>query len=207
MPVHMRFGVCLLAAIVLSVSSASAQDLNRLREIVGAAQGFQADFTYTTSSAYWDDRQVFTGRLVFRGTQYRVDTATEIIISHGPDTYTYRPSENQVLITATEPTFSPATLFGDFDQYYTVTGSRNTTYEGTPHHAVILQPRDPELPVVEATLWMRINDSMISRIQLVDVNETTTDLRLNNVQLHPQIDSAIFDLSFPEDVEIIDLRS
>ena len=204
----MQFRTCIFLALVFLVPpiDAKAQGMEWLREVAETMKGFQADFTYTTSSQHWDDSQMLRGRLVLQGSQFRVDTDTDIIIAQGPDTYTYRPFDHQVLITVTEPTFSPATIFGDFEQYYAVEEIRRVNFVGVPHFAVTLSPHDTDLPVEEATLWIRSEDYLVSRIQLVDLNDTTTEFRLTNVQLRPQVDPSVFDLTFPDDVEIIDLR-
>ncbi len=198
---------CLLITAVLVAAPACGQSLKRLEQLAASAHGFRADFTYTVSSAYWDDQQEMHGSLVLQGVQYRVETESEVILSHGLDTYVYRPLDNQVLITATEPTLSPATLFGDFEEHYEIASTQPVTYQGTRHLAVVLLPRDSDSSILEVRLWVRSTDEMVIRIQSVDVNETTMDFELTNIDLRPQIGPDTFELSFPESAEMIDLRS
>ena len=203
----MKARIFLSLVAVLMTTPAAAQGFAWLQKLAAQADGFRAEFTYTASSAYWDDQQAFSGSLVLQGSRYRIETNAEVILSHGSDTYVYRPLENQVLITSEEPTFSPATLFGDFEQYYRVAETESSTYRGARHHTIRLAPRDPDSPVLEVVLWMRTADGVVTRIQSVDVNETTMDIELAKIELHPRIDPQTFELSFPENAEIIDLRS
>ncbi len=199
--------MCVLLVAALAAEAASAQSLERLKALAVSAQSFRADFTYTVSSVHWDDRQVSSGSLVLQGMQYRIDTSTETIITHGPDMYVYRPLENQVLITTGEHIYSLSTLFGDFEEYYKVTETRPATYDGARHFAVRLAPRDDESSLREVTLWIRAADDMVTRILSVDVNDTTMDFELTSIDLNPEITSDTFALPFPESAEVIDLRS
>ena len=199
--------ICLLITSVLATMPVGAQGLTWLQELAESRHGFRADFTYTVSSEYWEEEQALSGTLLLRGSQYRVETDSEIILSHGPDTYVYRPLENQVLITSGEPAFSPATLFGNFEEHYSVSGTESATYRGAHHHVVYLAPRQSDSSIVEVVLWMRSSDGMVARIQSVDVNETTMTFELTDIDLRPQIGPDTFELSFPQSAEVIDLRS
>ena len=192
---------------VLVAEAVSAQSLASIKALAQSVQHFRASFTYTVSSPYWDDEEEHTGSLAVQGAQYRVETGTDVILSHGPDTYVYRPAENQVLITTGEPAFSPVTLFGNFEAFYEAVAMESVQYAGVRHHTVLLRPRDPDASVQEVAVWLRAGDGMITRVQSVDVNSTTMDIRLVDIDLNPRFAPDAFDLSFPESAEVIDLRS
>ena len=184
----------------------SSQDFEALRALVESEHGISARFTYTISSPFLDESEVARGTFYMRGSQYRVETDTEIILSHGQDTYIYRQPENQVVITSEDPSFSPVALFGEFDRYYEVT---SVDRPGTSASSirVHLQPLQPDAPVTSVTLWMRVRDHMITRIQAIDGNDTTMDFELSTIRLRPSLEAGLFDLVWPESAEIIDLRS
>ncbi|MEX0599474.1 MAG: outer-membrane lipoprotein carrier protein LolA, partial [Rhodothermales bacterium] len=59
----------------------------------------------------------------------------------------------------------------------------------------------------QATLSMRTRDHNITRLQVVDVNGTTMDFNLTNIELNPALDSTVFQFTPPNGAEVIDLRS
>ena len=209
-------GLALCAAIVLTAGhpTAYAQDaqtvFERLLAKYNSIEGLSAEFTQTMSSAYWDQDESFTGLLILQGEKYRVETSTEVLVVNGQETYVYRPQEQQVLINDVvedEASFTPSTFLLNYDQRFDVLDVDMVTYDGARHYRLNLKPKSLDSFFREATIWMRDRDDIITKLTVLDVNETRMVFTLDNIELNPVLDTDPFLFTPPDGVEVIDLRS
>lgn len=205
----------LLAVVVLSVGqTATAQDADavfeRLHDKYATIQSLRAEFTQTMTSAYTDEASSFTGQLVLEGNKYRVETGTEVLIVSDEEMYIYRPSEKQVLINDVvedDNSFSPSDFLLNYDERFDVSDVETVTLDGTRHYKLRLIPKKEDSFFQEATFWVRNSDTIITRVEVLDVNDTTMVFALKNIQLNPTIDATTFTFTPPAGVEVVDLRS
>ena len=209
-------GLALFAAIVLTAGhpAAHAQDADvvfeRLLAKYNSIDALSAEFTQTMSSAFSEQEDSFTGRLILQGDKYRVETGTEVLVVNGQETYVYRPMEQQVLINDVvedEASFTPSSFLLNYDQRFDVRDVAVVTYNGAKHYRLNLEPKSPDSFFREATIWMRDRDDIITKLTMLDVNETRMAFTLDNIELNPPLDADTFSFTPPEGVEIIDLRS
>jgi outer membrane lipoprotein carrier protein len=205
----------LLAVFVLSIGqTAAAQDADavfqRLRDKYQTIQSLRAEFTQTMTSAYTDGESSFAGQLVLEGDKYRVETGSEVLIVTDTETYVYRPNEKQVLINDVvedDNSFSPSDFLLNYDERFDVSSVETVTIGGTRHYKLRLTPKKADSFFQEATLWVRNSDTIITRVEVLDVNDTKMVFSLKNIQLNPRIDAKTFSFTPPQGVEVIDLRS
>ena len=211
----------LFAAIVLTAGhpAAHAQTSNneladavfeRLLAKYNAIDALRAEFTQTMSSSYMEQDESFTGTLILQGEKFRIETGTEVLVVNGQETYVYRPVEQQVLINdvvESEDSFMPNEFLLHHDERFDVLDVDEVTYDGARHFRLNLKPKNPDSFFKEATLWMRHRDDVITKLTVLDVNETRMVFTLDNIELNPSLDADTFSFTPPDGVEIIDLRS
>lgn len=212
------FSVVLLFAALTVLSfghtTAQAQDAatiaKRLQDKYNTVQSLRAEFTQTMTSAFSDDAATSSGVLVVSGDKYRVETATQTLVTDGVTTSIYLPEENQVLLNdfiQDETSFSPSEFLLNYDDHFTVTEAETVTLDRAKHIKFSLSPKNKDSFFQEATIWMRDRDDIITRLELLDVNETRMTFVLKNVQLNPTLDDKAFTFTPPKGAEIVDLRS
>ncbi len=209
----------LLAATVLFFGqsffgqAAHAQDADavfqRLKAKYDAIDGLRASFTQTMTSAYTDDEASFSGALAFQGQQYRVETGNQTVVSDGKTTYIYLPAENQVLIgdPAEGEMASPSDFLLNYDTHFNASAVSVEQLDGQTHYKLTLTPKNGSSMFQSATIWLRDRDDIITRMELLDVNETTMTFNLTNVEINPRLDANTFVFETPDGAEVIDLRS
>lgn len=213
---HKSIVVALLATFVVLVTghlSARAQTadqlLDALERTYNQHTGLRADFTQTMSSAYSDFSESFSGTLLLKGNRYRVETERQTLVTDGDITWIYNADENQVLINQnsdSDDALSVDHLFSGYAARFDVSRVDAESVGGRRHHVLHLNPKDPASFFAAVTVWMRADDNVISRIRIVDQNETTMLFDLNNVDLNARVDEQAFTFSPPQGVEVIDLR-
>lgn len=210
-------GAAFLAAFVvllaghLNVWAQSADELlQRLERTYNGHTGLEAEFTQTMSSAYSDFQESFSGTLLLKGNRYRVETDRQTLVTDGDVTWIYSVEDNQVLINKnvdSEEALAVNQLFSDYASRFDATGVDTETVRGQRHFVLHLTPKDADSFFASVTLWMRASDNILSRIEIVDQNQTTMSFDLSNVDLNARVDDRAFTFSPPAGAEVIDLRS
>ena len=209
-------GLMLFATIVLTAGhpTAHAQEADavfaRLQAKYEAINALSAGFTQTMSSAFSEQEESFAGQLILQGDKYRVETGTEVLVVNGKETYVYRPNEQQVLINdivEDEASFTPSSFLLNYDQRFDIRDVAVVTYDGAKHYRLNLEPKSADSFFREATIWMRDRDDIITKLTVLDVNETRMTFTLDNIELNPALDADTFSFTPPDGVEVIDLRS
>lgn len=215
MPVHkFRIAAVILLALFYPVLHLQAQDAEavfaQLLDRYAAVDGLEASFTHVMSSTFWDDDQVYSGRLIMHGDRYRIDTDHTVLLVDDENTYVYRIDENQVLISDIEEdqaTFMPGTFLLDMGERFDAVGVGRSIQDGVRHYRLDLKPKTADSFFSALTVWMRTRDAVITRVRIIDTNDTHMALTLDNIELNPRIGRDTFVLTPPSDAEIIDLRS
>lgn len=212
-PFFHRF-LLVATVLLLSHTSAIAQDADavfqRLLDHYSSISSLRADFTQTMTSSFSDDEASSSGTLFLSGDKYRVEMESQVLVTDGVATYVYLPFEKQVLINdylEDESTFSPSDIFVNHDDRFEVTAAESEQVNGQMHFKLSLSPKSADSFFREATIWMRDADTIITRMEVLDMNETRMTFSLENIALDPNFEEGLFSFTPPEGVEVIDLRS
>jgi len=202
--------MCVLA-IGHSVAHAQSADavVDRLQAKYESIDGLEATFTQTMSSEYLDAPETASGKVILSGKRVRIETSRQTFVSDGLVTWLYDARTDEVLINdyIEEEMFPVREFLFDYEQTYDVVSVEEAVDRGSDVQVVRLRARDGTTPYRDLTISVRDRDDVISRIELVDVNETRMVFELEDVVLNPTITSETFTFSPPAGSEVIDLRS
>lgn len=201
-----------LAFVVAPFLAASAQDsqavLDRLRAIYNAETSLTAEFSFVATSDYWDAPQRQRGRFQLSGQQYRIDTASDILVVADGVSTLYRRAEDQVIITNLEgedDILSLGAALGDLSSRFEVVSLEEAALGGTLHDVIRLSPRSDYSSIGDLTLWLRRRDAVVSRIESLDSAAHVT-ITFDHIELDAGMDAGAFDFAPPEGAEVIDMR-
>lgn len=209
---HLRFtrfvAISAFAASVLLAGQVQAQTADevarRLQQRYRALNAIQADFVQHVGGAS------LRGTLSVRGDAFRIELPNQVLVSNGATLWSYSEDDNQVVIQdydEQELGFSIGQLFTNYLSIFRVTGATQATINGVRHDVLALVPREAGTSVRDATLYVRTEDAVPTKVRVHDVNGSTLSFDLSNVRLNPRLPSDTFTFRFPRGVEVIDLRS
>ncbi len=211
-PALYRLLPALLVLSVFSTGQVFAQDgaalLARLQQKYTQAGSLKADFTQTMTSTYGDES--FSGTLLVSGSKYRVEAGPQQFVTDGKTTWLYNKTQNQVIVNTfveDETTFSPTGFLTRYGSRYRVTRVVPTTVGGARHYTLTLVPRGDDEFFEEVTVTMRDRDTVITRLEVRDLNDTRMRYDLRNVQFNPVVAAAAFNFTAPRGAEVVDLRN
>lgn len=210
----LRAALAVLAVLLFAGQTAAAQSgddvIRRLKAKYDAVDALRADFSQTMTSAYADGAQTFSGTLTLQGERYRIEAGNQTLVTNGTTTWIYNREQSQVLINDAvedETTFSINDFFFNYDERYNVANATAVQHDGERHYRLALTPKKGDSFFREVTLWVRDRDTMITKLEVVDANETTMTFTLGDIQLNPRIDRSTFEFKAPQGTQVVDLRS
>lgn len=193
---------------------ARAQDadalVQRLQSKYESIDALRARFTQTLQYPGAETSDSFSGTVTLRDDSYRVETASQTLVTDGTTTWIYSPAEQQVLVNdyrEDETAFSLNSFLFDFDERYAVEDIEQAQYDGALHYVVTLSPKSGDSFFEQVRLWLRDRDDVVTRLEIVDVNETKMVYQLDDVELNPAVPADAFTFRPPAGAEVIDLRS
>jgi len=200
-----------LLACLLAAPSAQAQDgealLARLRHRFESVKTFRADFSQRSESLLFDEgTDVLRGTLYVRGEAYRLESGTRTLVNDGTTLWIYDEAEQQVLVSdyvEDEYTFSITGFLYRFDERWRFDSVERSGADWLLH----LAPLNPDDFFRAVAVTMRDSDSMVTRVQVLDANETTMIFTLDNLVENPDLDDPVFRFEAPDGVEVVDLRN
>lgn len=209
-----RMLVLLVVALIGQVPAAHAQQgqeaLVRLQQKYQAIDALEAVFTQQINSPYSNATNSFSGRLVLKDNKYRVETNTQTLVTNGETTWIYSPGENQVLINdyqKDETTFSLNDFLFNYQDRYEMTGAQTVQLNGQEHVRIQMKPKQQSDFFKELTFWMRDRDAIVTKLEVVDRNDTRMVYTLEDIKLNPALSAQTFSFEPPTSAEVVDLRS
>lgn len=211
-----HFLYTLLALIVLFIGQPAAfgqtneELLTRLRDRYDAVELIRADFTQQTTSPFGDKMPVNRGTLILEGDNYRVETDVQTFVTDGVTSWVYDSYQNQVIVNdfvKDETTFTISDFLDNFDSEYEIISTSTSYINGAKHYEIELGALSPSSFFKEVILSMRDSDSIITSMNVIDMNDATLNFTLDEIELNPEIDGDPFTFVPPDNAEIIDLRS
>jgi outer membrane lipoprotein carrier protein len=184
--------------------------LERLQQKYESIEGLRAEFTQTVTSAFDEGEPAsVSGTILLSGDWYRIEVEGMINVTDGKTSWVYLPDENQMMISdmvEDETAMSPSDFFSEFDDTYEATVAGSERIGGARHFVIKLHPKTAESFILEATVWMRDRDDIVTQMELTNVDDTTMFFRMDNIEMNIPIDPDAFVLTPPEGAEINDLR-
>jgi outer membrane lipoprotein carrier protein len=184
--------------------------LQRVQSNYESANGLRAAFRQETQSPFTNGAVSFTGTLLLRGDQYRVETPQQTLVTDGATLWIYNPDENQVIVNQyvnDETTITPDEIFTDYLERYRIVDTRTRTTNGTSFVELDLTADQPDAYYTDVTVRIRRADAMLTQVTLTDQNGGTTTFHLEDVQLNPSFPDSAFTFQPPPDADVVDLRS
>lgn len=199
----------LFAGQQLAAAQTADAVVERLQKRYESISGLEATFTQTMISEFLDAPESSAGRIVLSGKQMRIETGRQTFVTDGVVTWLYDTDVDEVLVNdyVEEEMFPVREFLFDYDDAYEVIGVEQATVAGEKVQVVRLRARDDSSPYREIAITVRDRDDVITKLDILDVNETRMVFELDDVVLNPELVPATFSFSPPEGTTVIDLRS
>lgn len=167
-------------------------------------------FTQHVKFGFSKIEQTFEGTLIVKKPKsYRIESEHQVLVTDGTTVWAYSPVNKQVIIDnykENQNTITPDQFLLNIpSQYYaTVLGKEK---EKDQTLAVLkLIPKDDRSFVQSVKLWIDTGTWMITRVVIVDVNETETSYTVKSAKFNTNVKEKMFIFTPPADADVVDVR-
>ncbi len=184
--------------------------VKKVRENYEKLQSLQTDFVQQYTWSLAGETQVLEGKLYLKqGDRYRVETATQTIVTDGATVWTYSPEKQQVFIdklskSAENPL--PRELLVKYARDFKAKLLGTEKIGKTDTYRIRFTPRDENSFVREVTAWIDKDTWLAKKIEQHDINDNVTVYEIKNPQRDIALVDDFFIFKIPDDVEVVDLR-
>ncbi len=204
---RIRGGAMLLILMAFIFSTAfqlQKQPYEVLKKRFESGKILHAQFEYRYKDSFTHETSTNSGTLWISGEQYKIISPPQTILVDGETSKVYDARRNRVIISKyveEEDDFAPSRILNGIDSTYTVAEQRATA-QG---YAVILRAQDPFSLYKEITITLDKNYVPEEIIAVDRANNVITTTFSD--ALYIKNNGAVFDITYPEDVKIVDLRN
>lgn len=176
-----------------------------------AAMGnVSAKFIQEVRFGFSNIRQEFKGTLLMRKpNRFRIESENQVLVTDGSTVWAYSPANKQVVVDRykeNKNSITPERFLGTIPENYyaTILG----TEAGKAGRLITLKlvPKDDASFIRAVRLVVEDGTWTVRRISIEDVNETTTEYIIEDLNLDAPIDEASFTFLPPPGTDIVDLR-
>lgn len=183
---------------------AQGTPFEQLKQKFENGQIFKADFTHTYVDSYTEEKTQNSGKIWVGKEQYKVDSPDQLMAVNGELSRVYDNERNRVIVSTYVPEeddFAPSRILNGIDSTYTIDQQKK---EGD-HYLISLSSDDPFalFQKVEITLNSELVPQKIFVRDPADNLLTTTFSGGSFIERREDI----FELEYPADAEIIDMRN
>lgn len=206
----------LLVVLALLPTAATAQDPNAVMERAARSyqslRSFSADFTQSIDDAMLGNYRS-RGRLIQSGdvklSMRFTDPSGEAIVVDGTNAWLYLPSSApgqvvKISVNQLPDFFNLSRLLDRPAQRFTATSARTERVGGRTVDAVVLTPREANLPFSEVTIWVDREDGLPRRLQFRERSGAVRTFTFSDIRTNESLSSRIFTFEVPAGVRVVD---
>ncbi len=193
----------ILALAVFPVHAQETPNFDSLKAAFEQGEIFTADFSHRYEDSFTGETEENEGRIWIGREQYKIKGSNQVMMVDGVYSRVYDGGKNRVIISEyveEEDDFAPSRMLQGVDDSYRVEESG-----GESGNTIIRLTSDDPFAIFEEVTIQLDKDNIPLEIKAMDQAENLLITRFENGQFIEEFED-LFDLEYPDDAEIIDLR-
>jgi outer membrane lipoprotein-sorting protein len=211
----------IIAVFIATATIATAQEDAKAKAILDEVSAktktynnIKADFSYTLENKDAKINETQEGKIIIKGSKYRLEIAGQEVMSDGKNVWTYLKDANEVQINNVDNSdpdaITPSNIFTIYQKGFKYKFDSEKTENGKTIQIINLNPNDPKSkPYHTVKLYIDRDSKQITSIKVLskDGNNYTYTVK-NFTPNAPEVNDSTFTFNaskYPK-VEVIDLR-
>jgi len=185
--------------------------LDQMSEKYKNLNSFKADFTYTLENKMEKIQEEFSGNIIVKGDQFKLDLGDQVIFNDGEIMWTFLKDVNEVNVDYYLPEdgdMTPSNIFTAYQDGYKYMLAGKDQIGNQNYDIIDLVPDDPGKSFYKVKLWINENDHSLKQWTLFDKSGNTYLYKIVNFNgnYNARDDEFRFNEEDYPGVEVIDLR-
>ena len=175
-----------------------------IRERLAGGAVFKAEFNHWSADTFTGDTTRYNGKIWITRNHYRVEANRRLLVVSDSISRVYDRNRNRVIISTYDPNedeFAPARLLYRIPEQYDISQNRNQATT-----VINLEANDPFAYFKTITLEVASQSKLPQHVKAVDQTDNVLMTSFSSGEYLANTPEGLFDMEYPEDAEIIDLR-
>ena len=175
-----------------------------IRQKLAGGAVFKAEFNHWSADTFTGDTTRYNGEIWITRNHYRVEAKRRLLVVSDSISRVHDRNRNRVIISTYDPNedeFAPARLLYRTPEQYQISQNRN---QGSI--IIDLKANDPFAYFKTITLEVASQSRLPQHVKAVDQTDNVLMTSFSSGEYLANTPEGLFDMDYPEDAEVIDLR-
>jgi chaperone LolA len=199
----------------LIVSLAIAQDvtdiIEEVQDLYEEIEYFSADFIQKEQFKITGSENETSGKIYIKnGTEYRLETEDQTVVTDGKVVWSYSHHNNQVIIDNVkegDASTLPRDMLFKYPKNYFSTLLKEENIGNNKYYVVKMTPKEDVHGYIKSLkIWVNTETYLINKMEYDDLNDNTSLFLINKMDTKSELPDSLFIFNPPSQSEIIDMR-
>ena len=205
----------LIVLLSLLVSLVIAQDesdiIEEVQDLYEDIEYFSADFIQKEQFKLTGSKNETKGKIYIKnGTEYRLETEDQIVVTDGKVVWSYSPHNNQVIVDNVkegDASLLPRDMLFRYPKNYFSNLLKEEKIGASKYYVLKMTPKEDIHGYIKSLkIWVNTESYLIHKIEYDDLNDNTSLFQIEKMDIKSELPDSLFKFNPPAQSELIDMR-
>ena len=205
----------IIVLLSLLVSLVIAQDesdiIEEVQDLYEDIEYFSADFIQKEQFKLTGSENETKGKIYIKnGTEYRLETEDQIVVTDGKVVWSYSPHNNQVIVDNVkegDASLLPRDMLFRYPKNYFSNLLKEEKIGTSKYYVLKMTPKEDVHGYIKSLkIWVNTESYLINKIEYDDLNDNTSLFQIEKMDIKSELPDSLFIFNPPPQSELIDMR-
>ena len=205
----------LIVLLSLLVSLVIAQDesdiIEEVQDLYEDIEYFSADFIQKEQFKLTGSENETKGKIYIKnGTEYRLETEDQIVVTDGKVVWSYSPHNKQVIVDNVkegDASLLPRDMLFRYPKNYFSNLLKEEKIGASKYYVLKMTPKEDIHGYIKSLkIWVNTESYLIHKIEYDDLNDNTSLFQIEKMDIKSELPDSLFKFNPPAQSELIDMR-
>ncbi len=205
----------IIVLLSLLVSLVIAQDesdiIEEVQDLYEDIEYFSADFIQKEQFKLTGSENETKGKIYIKnGTEYRLETEDQIVVTDGKVVWSYSPHNNQVIVDNVkegDASLLPRDMLFRYPKNYFSNLLKEEKIGASKYYVLKMTPKEDIHGYIKSLkIWVNTETYLINKIEYDDLNDNTSLFQIEKMDIKSELPDSLFIFNPPPQSELIDMR-
>ena len=205
----------IIVLLSLLVSLVIAQDesdiIEEVQDLYEDIEYFSADFIQKEQFKLTGSENETKGKIYIKnGTEYRLETEDQIVVTDGKVVWSYSPHNNQVIVDNVkegDASLLPRDMLFRYPKNYFSNLLKEEKIDASKYYVLKMTPKEDVHGYIKSLkIWVNTESYLINKMEYDDLNDNTSLFQIEKMDIKSELPDSLFIFNPPAQSELIDIR-
>jgi len=207
------FKIIVLLSLLISLVLAQDESdiIEEVQDLYEDIEYFSADFIQKEQFKLTGSENETKGKIYIKnGTEYRLETEDQIVVTDGKVVWSYSPHSKQVIIDNIkegDASLLPRDMLFRYPKNYFSNLLKEEKIGGSKYFVLKMTPKEDIHGYIKSMkIWVNAESYLINKMEYDDLNDNTSLFQIEKMDIKSELPDSLFIFNPPPQSELIDMR-